>query len=114
MGEIPHLKTAVSRFKDKPFEILAVSCDDDRTALTNLLKLREPPGIQTWHKKGPANPAAELYNVQGYPTWYLVDAGGVIRARDAFGDALIPAVEKAMQATRVGMKDSSGAVGGTK
>ncbi len=114
MGEIPHLKTAVSRFKDKPFEILAVSCDDDRAALTNMLKLRDPPGIQTWSKKGPANPNAELYNVQGYPTWYLVDAGGVIRARDAFGDALIPAVEKAMQATRVGMKDSSGAVGGTK
>ena len=114
MGEIPHLETAVSWFKDKSFEILAVSCDDDRTALTNLLKLREPPGIQTWHKKGPANPNAELYNVQGYPTWYLVDAAGVIRARDAFGEALIPAVEKAMQPTRVGMKDSSGAVGGTK
>ena len=114
MGEIPHLKTAVSRFKDKPFEILAVSCDDDRAALANLLKLRKPPGIQTWHKKGPANPAAELYNVQGYPTWFLVDADGVIRARDAFGDDLIPAVEKAMQATRVGMEDSSSTVGATK
>ena len=76
MGEIPHLKTAVSRFKDKPFEILAVSCDDDRAALANMLKLRKPPGIQTWSKKGPANPNAELYNVQGYPTIILANAEG--------------------------------------
>ncbi len=103
----------MSRLKDKPFEILAVSCDDDRKALTNVVKSLNPPGIHTWHEKGPSSPVAELYNVQGYPTWYLIDAEGIIRARDPFGEELIPAVEAALRPARVGAKDMDSAKGKT-
>ena len=100
MGEIPHLQAAVSRLKDKPFEILAVSCDDLKEDLVDVIKRRKAPGIHTWSEEGSENPVASLYNIRNYPTWYLVDGDGVIRARDPFGDALIPAIEKALKRSR--------------
>ena len=94
MGEIPHLKAAVSRLKKKQFEILAVSLDDSRSELVEVIKSMSVPGVHTWESSGwDENPIRTLYNVQNMPTWYLIDAEGIIRARDPFGDELIPAVE---------------------
>lgn len=100
VGEIPHLKAAVSRLKDKPFEILAISLDDSREALAQTLKAFKPPGIHTWDEAGRENPVAKRYNVIGLPRWYLIGPDGVIRARDPFGDKLVPAVEAALAAAK--------------
>ena len=98
----------MSRFKDK-FEILAVSADVDREAIKSLHKAITLPGIQTWDYKGDKYPLVELYNIQGFPTWYLLDANGVIRARDPLGDALIPAIEAALKPiTPAAAKSASG------
>ena len=94
MGEIPHLKAAVLRLKNKPFEILAISLDDDRHDLVRVIKGAKVPGLHTWESTGwDENPVRKLYNVQNMPTWYLIDTKGVIRARDPFDKELIPAVE---------------------
>ena len=94
MGEVPHLQAAVSRLKGKPFEILAVSLDDERDDLVKMIKRREIPGIQTWDAGGwDGNPVRKRYNVHDIPTWYLIDATGIIRMRDPLGEALVPAVE---------------------
>ena len=76
-----------------PFEILAVSVDEDRSALVSLLNDRKPPGIQTWDEKGRDNPAATLYNVRGLPTWFLIDPEGVIRKKDPLSDELVDEVK---------------------
>lgn len=82
------------RLKNKPFEILAISLDDDRHELVSVIKGARVPGIQTWESNGwDENPVRKLYNVQNMPTWYLIDTKGVIRARDPFGKELISAVE---------------------
>ena len=39
----------------------------------------------------------ELYNAHKLPQWFLIDAEGVIRARNCFGEELIPAVEAALK-----------------
>ena len=94
VGEIAHLKAAVLRLKDKPFEILAVSLDDERAGLDYLLKQLDVPGIHTWEPIGwDENPVRILYNVQSMPTWYLLDAKGVIRARNPDGKELAATVE---------------------
>ncbi len=91
----------MSRLKDKPFTILAVSVDDDRDSLITTLESRKVPGIQTWDPVGwEENPIARLYNVQNIPTWYLIDAKGVIRGRDPFDKELIPAVTTLLPETR--------------
>ncbi len=86
----------MSRFKDK-FEILSISADDHREAIDSLLKTIKIPGIQTWDMTDDKYPLLELYNIQGFPTWYLLDANGVIRARDPLGDGLIPAIKAALK-----------------
>ena len=93
--EIPRLQAVVAKFAGRPFEILSVSCDDDRNVAQRMINRRKPPGIQTWDEGGRANPAAVLYNVLMFPTWYVIDAQGIIRSRDPFGEALTPAIESA-------------------
>ena len=93
MSEIPHLQAAVSRLKDKPFEILSISLDDSASDAEAMVAAMSFPGIHTWELEGELYPVAEKYNVQSMPTWYLVDQKGVIRARDSQGDKLIPALE---------------------
>jgi len=93
VGEIPHLQSAVAKLAGKPFEIVSVSVDDEREALQNLLSVRKAPGLQTWDEKGGENPVAELYNVYHLPTWYLIDAQGVIRERDPDPEKLVPTIE---------------------
>jgi|GEM_PF-1857838 len=96
LAEIPHIKEAADHFKGKPFEVLAVSLDDFKEMLQSTLEQRQLPGIHTWEQAGRENAVATLYNAQVLPTWFLIDAKGIIRAKDTFGDALIPAVEKLM------------------
>ena len=81
------------RLKGKPFEILAVSLDDTREELVEVVRQKKVPGLQTWDKAGWNNPLSTLYNIQTIPTWYLIDSQGVIRGRDPFGEKLVPAVE---------------------
>ena len=83
----------MSRLKGKPFEILAVSLDDAREFLVQIVEQKSIPGIHTWDEQGRDNPIAEMYNAFSLPSWFLLDEKGVIRARDPFGDKLIPAVE---------------------
>ncbi len=94
--ETPHLKAAAERFGDKSFVIVGVSLDDFKEMLEAVIEQKKLPGLQTWDAKGRDNPAGELYNVQDLPQWFLLDSAGVIRARNPFGEALIPAVEKLM------------------
>jgi len=96
IGEIPKLTAAAERFKGK-FDILAVSADDNRDAIKSLGKSIKLPGIQTWDMQGDSYPVVEKYNIQGFPTWYLLDAQGIIRAKDPLGAKLIPAIEAAMK-----------------
>lgn len=99
IGEIPQLTAAAVRFKGK-FDILAVSADDNRAAIKSLGKSIKLPGIQTWDMQGDSYPIVEKYNIQAFPTWYLLDAQGIIRAKDPLGAKLIPAIEAAMKPQR--------------
>ncbi len=83
----------MSRLRNKPFEILSVSLDDSLSELDSFVSVMNVPGIHTWDDRGPDNPIAELYNVHKLSKWFLIDEKGVIRARDPFGEKLIPAVE---------------------
>lgn len=87
----------MSRLKGKPFEILSVSLDDLRELLVHVVEEKKVPGVQTWGKSGRENPIAELYNAYSLPSWFLLDEKGVIRARDSFDDALIPAIESILK-----------------
>lgn len=71
----------MARYKDKPFALVGVNSDGDRDVLVKLMKEN---GI-TWRNAVDGSrdgPLHTRWNIHGWPTFYLIDAKGVIRYRD--------------------------------
>jgi hypothetical protein len=78
---IPHEKEMVKRLKDKPFALLGINSDGDRSVVQKILKDNEI----TWRNAidgSTSGPLATAWNVHGWPTIYVIDAKGIIRARN--------------------------------
>ncbi|MCU4177134.1 redoxin domain-containing protein [Carboxylicivirga sp. N1Y90] len=86
--ENPNVVKLYAEFKDKGFDILGVSLDQKKDAW---LKAIEDDQL-TWNHvsdlKGWGNDAAKLYAVSGIPHTVLIDAEGVIIAKNLRGDEL--------------------------
>ena len=87
-AENPNIVAAYQQYKNKNFDILGVSLDDDKEAWQAAIQKDH----LTWHHvsdlKRWESAAARAYNVQGIPTNFLIDPNGVIVARDLRGKAL--------------------------
>ena len=93
---IPHEKALVERLKDKPFALLGINSDGDAAALRKIIKEQ---GI-TWRNAvdgGTDGPIATKWNVQGWPTIYVLDAKGVIRFTEARDEAMDKAVDELLK-----------------
>jgi Thioredoxin-like len=101
----PHERSLVKKLADKPFALVGVNSDRD---LDELKKVLQEEQI-TWRsfkndKGGSGDPISTDWNVQGWPTLYIIDHKGVIRHKyegipgndklDAAIDTLIEAAEK--------------------
>lgn len=77
---LPHEREMVKRLKDKPFVLLGINSDKSRSALKKTIEKEKI----TWPNifDGMPGPIAKRWNVQGWPTIYVLDAKGVIRAKD--------------------------------
>jgi hypothetical protein len=71
----------VEKFKDRPFAFIGINSDGDRSVVQKILKEN---GI-TWRNAvdgSTSGPLATSWNVRGWPTIYIIDSKGVIRARN--------------------------------
>jgi hypothetical protein len=85
---IPHERSLVQQHKDKPFALVGVNSDPD---LDKYRELAKQDGV-TWRSfwdQTTDGPIATRWNVQGWPTIYLIDHEGVIRHRDIYGEEAI-------------------------
>ncbi len=79
----PHERSLVKELKDKPFALIGVNSDKD------LANLRDKVRIETeltWRSfwngpEGTSGPISAEWNVTGWPTLYVIDHNGVIRAK---------------------------------
>ena len=79
--EIPHMKEAYDRYREKGFEIVSFTIDEDREAWEEASAEENLPWINLG--MGPEAEAPVAYRVTGVPKNYLVDAGtGDIVAKD--------------------------------
>jgi thiol-disulfide isomerase/thioredoxin/23S rRNA pseudoU1915 N3-methylase RlmH len=95
---IPHEREMVGRLKDKPFALVSISADEDKEALTAFLAREKMPWTHWWN--GPEGGIVENWNVEYYPTIYVLDAKGVIRFKDLRDDKLEEAVNKLLDESR--------------
>jgi len=90
--EIPRLQAAHAKYKDKGFEIVAVSLDEARSAVTDFVKARKLPWRQV-HNGTSNGDLVDAFGVKTIPATYLIDPKGKIVRLELRGPALDRALE---------------------
>jgi hypothetical protein len=89
----PHERSLVKRLQDKPFALLGVNSDKDRGELRQVLPKEQITWRSFWDGGSTSGPIARAWNVESWPTVYVLDAQGVIRYKHVRGQELDRAVE---------------------
>ncbi len=85
----PHERSLVKRLEGKPFALIGVNSDADKDRLKKRMAEEKITWRSFWNgPKGTDGPISRAWNVSGWPTIYVLDHRGVIRARDLRGSGL--------------------------
>jgi alkyl hydroperoxide reductase subunit AhpC len=84
--EFPYLKKAYARFRDKNFEILGYSIDNDRSLWESAVNNDDVSWVQVSSIIGYSDPIAMEYGISGVPANWLIDPSGTIIARNLRGE----------------------------
>ena len=97
---LPHERALVEQLKDEPFALIGINSDGKADKVRKLLEEQDI----AWRNAiddSTVGPLATQWNVNGWPTIYIIDANGVIRYRDLHGqeleDAILELVAEAKQ-----------------
>jgi hypothetical protein len=94
----PHERSLVKRLEGKPFALLGVNSDTDKTKLKKRLAEEKITWRSFWNgPKGPDGPISHAWNVRGWPTVYVLDAKGVIRFKHVRGEQMDQAVDQLLE-----------------
>jgi hypothetical protein len=106
----PHERSLVKKMENKPFVLLGVNSDSDKEKLKERMKEENMTWRSWWDGGDTSGPIATAFNVQGWPTLYILDHRGIIRHKyvgfpgpekfDAAVDALVEAAEKDAEPAR--------------
>jgi thiol-disulfide isomerase/thioredoxin len=81
MAMVPQERELVERLKGQPFAMLGVDCEENKDTARGVMA-RERMTWPNWYDGAPGvGPIAGRYHVRGYPSVFVLDASGVIRAR---------------------------------
>lgn len=89
---IPHERSLVAKLADKPFALVGVNSDP----IEELAAIQKKHQI-TWRSFAAGDGGGEIakaWNVRGWPTIYILDAEGVIRAKNLRDEAMEKKVEE--------------------
>ena len=81
-AEIPYMKEAYNKYKDKGFEIVSFSLDHEKDRWVKASEEEQLPWINVGDLKARKSPVVKMYGVNGIPANFLVDASGTIIDRD--------------------------------
>jgi len=82
----PHERSLVKELANEPFALIGVNSDRDREQLKQTVKEKKLTWRSFWDGGSTQGPIATAWNIQGWPTTYVIDHEGVIRAKNAHGD----------------------------
>ncbi len=78
----PHERSLVKKMEGKPFVLVGVNSDSDREALKKVLQDEKITWRSFWNgPDGTGGPIAQAWQIRGWPTLFLIDHQGRIRAR---------------------------------
>ena len=92
IGELPNVRKTYDRYHDQGFEVIAVSLDEDRSALERFVRREKMPWPQIIFDEpadlGWNSPLAKQHRVRGIPATFLIDREGNLLGKDLRGDDL--------------------------
>ena len=95
--EMPHVKAAYQKYKDKGFDIVGISLDNNRTAWEKAVKQLELEwnhlsDLKGWYSKG-----AQAYNIRSIPATILFDPEGRVVATNLRGTQLEEKLQEVLE-----------------
>ena len=89
LAELPNIQKNYQAYKDRGFEVVGVSIDEDRAALEEFLAERKTPWVTLHDKENMGrHPATVEYGIFGIPNVILVGKDGKVISTRARGDEL--------------------------
>ena len=90
-AENPNVLKAYEAYKNRNFEVLGISIDDEKGRAKWLQAIADDhmPWTQVSDLRGPQNEAAQRYNINAIPQNFLIDPTGKIVASNLRGDDLV-------------------------
>jgi thiol-disulfide isomerase/thioredoxin len=102
---IPHTTKLVEKMKDKPFVFVSISADDKVQTVQDFIKKTPMPWTH-WYE-GVGGKMMQDWEVEYFPTIYILDHKGVIRYKDLRGEKMDEAVEKLVKECEAAKKAKS-------
>jgi len=77
---IPHERSLVEKYEDAPFAIVGVNSDPNLAQILSVCERENISWRSFWNgPDGSRGPISRAWDVEGWPTLYILDAKGVIR-----------------------------------
>jgi len=95
--ELPNLRKIYRSNKDKSFDIISISLDNNKEKLTKFLAQNPMPWRTVYSGKGWKDDIAQLYRVSWIPSLWLVDKKGILRYFDYRGEDLKTVIEEMLE-----------------
>ena len=100
VGEMPNAIAAYKKYHAQGFDIVGISLDQSRPALTAFITKNKMPWRQVFDGKGWNSAVPRQYGVTAIPFGLLIGRDGKIAALDVRGPALTAAIQKALANNR--------------
>jgi thiol-disulfide isomerase/thioredoxin len=95
MAAVPHERELAGRFATRPFAVLGVNSDEEKSKAAAAVAKHQIPWRSFWNgPEGPPGAIAAAWNVRSWPTVYVIDHRGVIRHTTLEGEELDEPLEK--------------------
>lgn len=93
--EYPYMRKLYLDYREKGFEIVAISLDEDREKMAAFIRENEVPWINLWDDENRSSPVAvQQYGISSIPTMLLLDREGKVISMEARGLILGKLLEK--------------------
>ncbi len=96
VGEMPNVIAAYNKYHVQGFDVVGISLDQSRSALTEFIAQNKMPWRQVFDGKYWSSAVPREYGVQAIPFGLLIGRDGQIAAVDVRGPELTAAIQKAL------------------
>ncbi len=89
----PHERSLVKQLSNNKFALIGVNSDEDLAELKKVVREKNITWRSFQNEQGASGSISESWNINGWPTIYVLDEKGMIRYHNVRGAALDQAIE---------------------